>query len=115
MESVNQVSPSIADLWHSQPHVFNEWRARNDLPRLFAFLNEILTDFDVWLNKLPFGMEVVLRIVPTGEVFKGKSKVVIRRPDFMPGVSIFECYEGTHGRCQAVFWREIQSESPRVS
>ncbi|MGF6201743.1 potassium channel family protein [Pseudomonas laurylsulfatiphila] len=111
MEAVNQVSPNIADLWRSQPHVFNEWRARNDLPRLFAFLNEILTDFDVWLNKLPFGMEVVLRIVPTGEVFKGKSKVVIRRPDFMPGVSIFECYEGTLEDAKLYFgerYREVE-------
>lgn len=95
METVKQVSPSIADLWQSQPHVFNEWRERNDLPRLFAFLKEILTDFDVWLDKLPFEMDVVLRIVPTGEVFKGKSKVVIKRPGLMPGFSIFECYEGT--------------------
>jgi len=95
METVKQISPSIAELWRLQPHVFNEWRAKNDLPRLFTLFSEMLTDFDVWLNKLPFGMDVVLRIVPTAEVFRGKSKVVIKRPDFMPGFSIFECYEGT--------------------
>jgi len=95
MKVFESVSPSVVDLWRSQPYEFNEWRAQNDLPRLFAFLNEILTDFNVWLSKLPFDMDVVLRIVPTGEMFKGKSKVVTRRPSFMPGFSIFECYEGT--------------------
>lgn len=78
-----------------QPHHFNEWRAKNDLPRLFNFLKGLLPGFDTWLNELPFDMDVTLRVVPTGDIFKGEKKVVIKREGDFPDTSVIECREGT--------------------
>ncbi len=94
------------------PHVFNEWRAANDLPLLFGYLKEILPKFGNWLDALPFEMDVTLRIVPTGDIFKGdKNKVVIKRDGDIPGTTIIECLEGSSDDAKE-FWkirsREIQ-------
>lgn len=83
-------------LWSMKPHEFNEWRAANDLPKLFDFLKGLLPGFDTWLNALPFGMDVVLRVVPTGDIFKGeKKKVLFKRPGDVPNTTVIECREGT--------------------
>lgn len=88
--------PNPSQLWGMQPHVFNEWRATHDLQKLFEFLKELFPSFETWLQGLPFGMDVVLRIVPTGDLFKGdKKKVVFKRNADIPGVSVIECRDGT--------------------
>lgn len=95
-------------LWSMQPHEFNEWRANNDLPRLFSYLTELLPSFSDWLESLPFDMDVVLRIVPTGAIFKGKNKVVIRRTDYSQQ-GLIECYEGTENEAKQ-WWQKRQSD-----
>ncbi|MGC5809078.1 potassium channel family protein [Ralstonia pseudosolanacearum] len=93
---MNNVYPSPSQLWGMPPHVFNEWRAKNDLPRLFEFLKDLLPGFVDWFDTLPFGMDVALRVVPTGDLFKGKrSKVVFKRDGDLPGTHVIECREGT--------------------
>ena len=84
-----------AQRWSMQPHDCNEWRAQNDLPKLFDFLKELLPGFDTWLNELPFDMDVTLRVVPTGEIFKGEKKVIIKREGDFPSTIAIECREGT--------------------
>jgi hypothetical protein len=65
-------------LWQMDAHAFNEWRAKNDLPHLFDFFKRILPGFDAWLETLPFDSDITLRVVPTGELFKGRAvKTVI--------------------------------------
>lgn len=88
--------PNPMQLWAMPPHAFNEWRATNDLPKLFDFLKGLLPGFDTWLNELPFGMDVVLRIVPTGDIFKGgKNKVAFKRPGDVQNTAVIECREDT--------------------
>ena len=82
-------------LWGMEPHLFNEWRAENDLPKLFDFLKGLLPGFDTWLNDLPFDMDVALRVVPTGDIFKGEKKVIIKRDGDFPNTIVIECREGS--------------------
>lgn len=109
MEFEKYLHPGVEHLWRLQPHEFNEWRARNDLPRLFAYLKSLLPKFDVWLQNLPFDMDVVLRIVPTADVFEGKSKQVVRRPDMMPGFSVVECHEGALEEVRSHYARRYET------
>jgi hypothetical protein len=74
------------------PHSFNEWRANNDIPALFAKLATLLPGFQDWVNSLPFDNHVMMRIVPSGDLFKGTSaKVVIDRPGDIAGQRVIEC------------------------
>lgn len=73
-------TPSARQLWSLPPHQFNEWRATNDVPRLFAYLRKMLPGFGKWFDALPFPPSVAARIVPTGELFKGaERKRLLRR------------------------------------
>ncbi|NKC17649.1 hypothetical protein CWC29_002115 [Pseudoalteromonas sp. S4498] len=99
---------SAEQLWSMPPHEFNEWRANNDLPKLFSYLKELLPSFSDWLESLPFGMDVVLRIVPTGAIFRGKNKVVIRRTEYSQH-DLIECYEGTENEAKQ-WWQKRQSD-----
>lgn len=93
---MNSIYPNPSQLWSMPPHTFNEWRATHDLPKLFEFLKNLLPGFVDWLESLPFGMDVVLRVVPTGDLFKGeKRKVVFRRDGDLAGTHVIECREGT--------------------
>lgn len=104
---MSQHYPSPIQLWAMQPHLFNEWRANNDLPQLFEFLRDTLPGFNDWLNGLPFDMDVALRIVPTGDIFKGdKQRVVIKRDGEFPGTFVYECREGTAE--EATEWWKIR-------
>lgn len=102
--------PDPKQLWGMNPHEFNEWRATNDLPILFNFLQDLLPSFNEWINELPFGMEVVLRIVPTGDIFKGdKKKVAIKRSGDLPGTTVIECREGTAEEAKK-YWQHKDRE-----
>ncbi|MCD4500239.1 potassium channel family protein [Chromobacterium vaccinii] len=90
---INQ--PSAEYLWNLPSHNFNEWRANNDLPLLFSFFRRLLPGFSDWLDSLSFGEDVALRIVPTGSIFKGGKKTVIKRSCNEPGTYVIECFEGT--------------------
>jgi hypothetical protein len=105
---MSDFNKNTEQLWSMQPHEFNEWRVNNDLPRLFSFLMELLPGFSDWLEGLPFDMEVILRIVPTGDIFKGNHKVVIRRTDDSQQYLI-ECYEGTESDAKQ-WWQKRQSD-----
>lgn len=88
---MNTPYPDPERLWSLPPHSFNEWKAQNDLPQLFEYLRGLLPGFGDWLDLLPFGMDVALRIIPTGDLFKGeKNKVVFRRPCDFPNTSVIE-------------------------
>jgi hypothetical protein len=72
--------PKAAELWNLLPGDFNEWRAKNDLPPLLNYCARILPGFSDWQATLPFGRETMLRVVPTGELFKGESvKALVER------------------------------------
>ncbi|HHU0689921.1 TPA: potassium channel family protein [Citrobacter murliniae] len=105
---MNHLNSNTTQLWRMQPHQFNEWRANNDLPKLFAFLKNILPNFDAWLRQHPFEMDVVLRIVPTGEIFKGEKKVVIRRNGDIPRSFVIECREGSPEDAAAWWGKRFQ-------
>ncbi|WP_186059702.1 potassium channel family protein [Burkholderia gladioli] len=97
--------PSPQQLWNMQPHIFNEWRANNDIPVLFAYFSTILPGFKDWIATLPFDHNVMVRIVPTGALFKGnKIKLAIERNgDF--GDRVFECYEGSTEDAES-YWKK---------
>nr|CUV53967.1 conserved membrane protein of unknown function [Ralstonia solanacearum] len=102
--------PNPSQLWNMPPHLFNEWRATHDLPKLFEFLKGLLPKFSDWLDSLPFGMDVVLRVVPTGDLFKGeKNKVVLKRRGDFVGTHVIECREGTADEARE-WWKIRQSE-----
>jgi hypothetical protein len=93
-------------LWSMAPHDFNEWRAKNDLPLLFEYLRGVLPKFGEWLESLPFDMDVTLRIVPTGDLFKGeKNKVVLKRPGDVPDTTVIECREDDIDAAES-WWRQ---------
>ncbi|BEU25778.1 potassium channel family protein [Paraburkholderia sp. 22B1P] len=93
--STNISYPAPASLWGMPPHVFNEWRATNDIPVLFQYLATLLPGFDEWIATLPFGRDVMMRMVPTGDLFKGqKAKVALERSGDHDD-RVFECYERT--------------------
>jgi uncharacterized protein YjbI with pentapeptide repeats len=86
------------------PHVFNEWRANNDIPALFKFLHGILPGFEEWFKTLPFDSQVALRIVPTGALFRGDSpKVAFEYSNEDPGQRIIECFDGNINDANS-FW-----------
>ncbi|TAL96062.1 MAG: two pore domain potassium channel family protein [Paraburkholderia sp.] len=86
--------PPPAQLWTMAPHQFNEWRATNDIPALFAFLTTLLPGFSDWIGTLPFDHFVMMRIVPTGALFKGERvKVAIERAGDAPEERVYECHE----------------------
>lgn len=101
-------------LWAMSPQDFNEWRAQNDLPRLFAYFGQLLPEFNQWLKRLPFELDVALRIVPTADLFKGEErKVVIKRPaaDTGPGF-VHECFVGTQEDAKA--WWGVRNRQIEV-
>lgn len=89
------IYPEPKVLWSLPPHEFNEWRANNDIPRLFSFFKQLLPNFGEWLESLPFGEDISVRIVPTGSIFKGDRKTVIRRKDDGRDSYVIECFDGT--------------------
>lgn len=91
-----------------EPREFNEWRSNNDLPMLFNYLMKLPPGFSDWLASLPFDMDVVLRIVPTGDLFKGKDKVVIRITDYSQQ-NLFECFEGTENEAKQ-WWQKRSND-----
>jgi hypothetical protein len=93
--------PTQAELWAMDPYSFNEWRANNDIPALFARFATLLPGFGDWVNSLPFDKEVMMQMVPTGELFKGESeKIAINRPGDQEGQRFIECCNATefHGK-----------------
>jgi hypothetical protein len=75
---------TTAQLWDLLPGDFNVWRVKHDLPGLLDYFASILPGFSDWQATLPFDREVMLRVVPTGELFKGEMKALVRRQyDFM--------------------------------
>lgn len=108
MVNMSYFNKNAEELWSMQPYEFNEWRANNDLPTLFGYLIELLPSFNDWLESLPFDMDIVLRIVPTGDIFKGNNKVVVRRTDYAQRLLI-ECYEGTEYEAKQ-WWKKRQSD-----
>jgi len=96
--------PSPTLLWNMQPHIFNEWRANNDIPVLFAYFVTILPGFEDWIATLPFDRHVMMRVVPTGALFKGnQTKVAIERNgDF--GDRVFECHENVTEDAES-YWK----------
>ena len=87
------------------PQDFNEWRAQNDLPTLFEYLAGMLPKFRDWQESLPFDLSVVLRIVPTGALFKGQeNKTVIKRPSDDGTTFVHECFEGSADEAKT-WWR----------
>lgn len=87
--------PSPRVLWNLNPLEFNEWRATNDLPLLFANLKELLPSFSDWLNTLPFDMETVLRVTPSGHLFEGDTvRTLVRRKSFGWNGEIFTSVKG---------------------
>lgn len=90
------VPPPPNLLWQMSPQDFNDWRAKNDIPKLFAFFLELLPKFDEWLATLPVDMDILCQLVPTADLFKGEAqKVIVRRDDDLPKVVRIECFEGT--------------------
>lgn len=68
------------NLWAMPSQNFNEWRATNDLPLLFAYFETKLPGFSKWLDTLPISREMALRVVPTGDLFHGNEvKTLIER------------------------------------
>lgn len=107
---MNIIKPAPSTLWMMTPQEFNEWRAQNDLPHLFQHLSGLLPKFNDWMNTLPFDLNVALRIVPTGALFKGdENSVVIRRPGDNGGNFVYECFEG-HSDDARAWWRIRQKE-----
>jgi hypothetical protein len=102
------IDPST--LWNMSPYDFNEWRAANDISELFAYFATILPHFDEWTKTLPFDSSVIVRIVPTGDLFKGeKKKVAIERHNGVPGQRVFECFE--HANEDPVAYWRIREQS----
>lgn len=94
------------------PHVFNEWRANNDIPVLFGYLSTLLPGFQDWVSTLPFNEQVMARIVPTGALFKGaKAKVAIERKGDQ-GDLVYECSEMSEEDTQA-FWKK-RDNPPKI-
>jgi uncharacterized protein YjbI with pentapeptide repeats len=94
------------------PHVFNEWRANNDIPALFKFLHGILPGFEEWTKSLPFDSRVMLRIVPTGALFRGDSpKVAFEYSNEDPSQRTNECFDGDIDDAKS-FWetRKIKTK-----
>lgn len=72
--------PTASELWDMKVGDFNEWRATHDLPALFDYFAGLLPGFDDWVATLPFGRDVMVRVVPSGDLFKGADpKVLIER------------------------------------
>jgi uncharacterized protein YjbI with pentapeptide repeats len=69
MYSVPYIDP--ISLWLLPPHEFNEWRAANDLPQLFAFFVAKLPAFQEWLNVHELDIPLLCRVTPSGELFVG--------------------------------------------
>lgn len=85
--------PQQGILWGMDPHSFNEWRATNDIPVLFEKFSEMLPGFRDWIRSLPFDDRVMMRVVPSGDLFKGAAtKVVIDRPGDVPDQRVIECF-----------------------
>lgn len=88
--------PDQETLWAMPSHEFNEWRATNDIPVLFDYLNTCLPGFNIWTNTLPFDTSVMARVVPTGTLFTGRfKKTLIERSSNVPGQAIIECFDGS--------------------
>lgn len=78
--------PPADTLWQMEPHEFNEWRATNDLPALFAFLAKLFPGFEKWQSSLPIDQDTMLRVVPTGQLFTGdSSKTIVKLEASLPG------------------------------
>ncbi|ENL3143874.1 two pore domain potassium channel family protein [Escherichia coli] len=105
---MSHFNKNAKELWSMEPREFNEWRSNNDLPMLFNYLMKLLPGFSDWLASLPFDMDVVLRIVPTGDLFKGKDKVVIRITDYSQQ-NLFECFEGTENEAKQ-WWQKRSND-----
>lgn len=87
--------PTAIQLWNMDPHTFNEWRANNDIPKLFAYLKKILPGFEEWLRTLPFALEVAYRVVPTGDLFKGiRLATVVETDEDSTHFAKIRCYSG---------------------
>lgn len=101
---MNQNMPSPDALWRMSPEAFNDWRANNDIPALIEFLRTLLPAFSEWEKSLPFDSSVTMRVVPTGDIFKGATrKVVIEYDKWGTGRSTFECFDGTSEEVE-VYW-----------
>lgn len=50
---------------------FNNWRAANDIPRLFKYLAGVLPLFEEWVASTGLSEEQLHRFVPLGDLFKG--------------------------------------------
>src|ERR1700733_14969026 len=81
-------------LWALSPEEFNEWRATNDLPRLYSFFLQTLPGFGDWLDAFQIDADQFCRVVPTGDFFIGKARRVTYRNDsFFPHKQLFGTIE----------------------
>lgn len=59
------------ELWAMPTADFNQWRAENDLPQLFAHFQKVLPQFDAWLTEFGFSLEFIVQLRNPGQLFHG--------------------------------------------
>ncbi len=67
------------ELWRMSPEVFNEWRAENDIPELFGYLQFALPRFKEWLDSIKIDVQFLYRTLNIGQIFHGGEKILVRR------------------------------------
>lgn len=80
--------------WAMPAAQFNNWRAANDIPRLFKYLAGVLPLFEEWVASTGLSEERLHRFVPLGDLFKGDvTKGYFLNPDPQEFGNVYLCVE----------------------
>jgi hypothetical protein len=88
---------TVKELWELPVHEFNEWRVKNDLPKLFKFFENHLPHFSIWLEQYRFSIDFLIEVRNPGELFYGKdNKYLIENQNVENDERFFFCVAKTN-------------------
>jgi len=67
-KTLNRTDAPIIDtktLWQMSPNDFNEWRGKNDYPRIINFLKRKLPEFEIWMKSQNVSDNILIKHSPS--------------------------------------------------
>ncbi|TWB40092.1 ion channel [Nitrospirillum viridazoti] len=97
---MRNMSLSPTALWQLTPCEFNEWRIQNDIPFLFQFLQKKLPLFDKWIEHCGIDYNILMKVIPTGDLFKGdERKIIVKKIDLTgSNIQVYECFSESQNK-----------------